>query len=73
MTIEYSNGYGRLEEDVHLKPDPVAVEFLKQFGLAFLYVIFGAMWVMSYGSFWRSSKHRRSAKSRHKDEPKGDA
>jgi hypothetical protein len=58
---------------VHLKPDPVAVEFLKQFGLAFLYVIFGAMWVMSYGSFWRSSKRRRSAKPRHKDEPKGDA
>jgi len=57
---------------VHLKPDPVAVEFLKQFGLAFVYVIFGAMWVMRYGSIWRSSKHKRTSKPRHKDEPKGD-
>jgi hypothetical protein len=57
---------------LHLKPDPVAVEFLKQFGLAFLCVMFGAMWVMSYGSFWRSSKHRRSSKPRHKDELKVD-
>jgi hypothetical protein len=57
---------------VHLKPDPVAVEFLKQFGLAFLCVISGAMWVMSYGSIWRSSKNRRSSRPRHKDEPKRD-
>jgi hypothetical protein len=57
---------------VHLKPDPVAVEFLKQFGLAFLYVISGAMSVVSYGSIWHSSKQRRSIKPRHKDEPKVD-
>jgi len=57
---------------MHLKPDPVAVEFLKQFGLMFLFVIFGAMSVMRYGSIWRSSKHRRSSKPKHEDEPKGD-
>lgn len=57
---------------MHLKPDPVAVEFLKQFGWAFLFVIFGAMWLAGYGSIWRSSKHKRSPKPRHKDEPKSD-
>jgi hypothetical protein len=69
----WPNGRGNPKENVHLKPDPVAVEFLKQFGLAFLLVIFGAMWVMSYGSIGLFSKHKRSSKPRHKDEPKGDA
>jgi hypothetical protein len=61
-----------LEEHVHLKPDPVAVEFLRQFGLAFLFVIFVAMRVVSYGSIWRWSKHKRSPKISDKDKPKDD-
>jgi hypothetical protein len=48
------------------------LEFLKQFALAFLFVIFGAMWVAGYGSIGLFSKHKRSSKPRHKDEPKGD-
>ncbi|MBZ5490087.1 MAG: hypothetical protein LAO76_04040 [Acidobacteriia bacterium] len=61
----------RLDEDMHLKPDPVAVEFLKQFGLALLFVIFGAMSFMRYGSTW--SKRKRSSKHKHNDEPKNRA
>ena len=61
-----------VEERVHLKPDPVAVEFLKQFGLLFLLVIVGAMCVVRNRSGWRSSKHMRAFKPRYKDEPKGD-
>jgi len=33
---------------MHLKPDPVAVEFLRQFGLMFVLVIVGAMYFMRY-------------------------
>ena len=35
---------------MHLKPDPDAMEFLRQFGLLFLFVIFGAIDFMRYSS-----------------------
>lgn len=37
---------------MHLKPDPDAVEFLRQFGLAFVFVIFGAIHFVGYSSLW---------------------
>jgi hypothetical protein len=57
---------------MHLKPDPAAVEFLKQFGLLFLLVIFGAMYVMRYSSTWSRTRRKHSSKHKHSDEPKGD-
>jgi fatty-acid desaturase len=57
---------------MHLKPDPVAVEFLKQFGLLFLFVIFGAMRVVGYSSLWSRSRRKHSSKHKHSDEPRGD-
>lgn len=57
---------------MHLKPDPVAVEFLKQFGLAFLFVIFGAMSFMRYRSSWPRSRRKHSSKHKHNPEPKVD-
>jgi|1185.fasta_scaffold00719_4 hypothetical protein len=56
---------------MHLKPDPDAVDFLRKFGLMFLWVIYGAMWVMSYRFSWPSSKHKRFSKRKRNDEPKG--
>lgn len=57
---------------MHLKPDPDAVAFLQKFGLMFVWVIFGAIYFMRYRSSWPSSKHKRSSKHKHNDEPKGD-
>ena len=57
-------------EHMHLKPDPDAVEFLRQFGLLFLFVIFGAMGFMRYSSTWSRSKRKHSSKYKHNDEPK---
>jgi hypothetical protein len=51
---------------LHLKADSDAVEFLRKFGLAFIFVVFGAIYFMRYRSSWRSSKHKDN------DEPKGD-
>lgn len=53
---------------MHLKPDPDAVEFLRQFGLLFLFVIFGAMNFMRYRSTWSRSKRKHSFKHKHNDE-----
>jgi hypothetical protein len=57
---------------MHLKPDPDAVEFLRQFGLLFVFVIFGAMYFMRYSSLWPRSRRKRSSKHKRNDEPKGD-
>lgn len=55
---------------MHLKPDPAAVEFLRQFGLMFLFVIFGAMSFMRYSSTWSRSKRKPSSKHKQNDESK---
>ena len=55
---------------MHLKPDPVAVEFLKQFGLAFVFVIYGAMYFMRYSSLWPRSRRKRSKKHKRNEERK---
>lgn len=55
---------------MHLKPDPDAVEFLRQFGLLFVFVIFGAIHFVGYGSIWSRTKHRHSSKHKDNDEPK---
>jgi hypothetical protein len=55
---------------MHLNPDPGAVEFLRQFGLAFLFVIVGAMYFMRYRSSWRSSRRSHASKHKHNDELK---
>jgi len=53
---------------MHLKPDPVAVEFLQQFGLMFVLVIVGAMSFMRYSSTWPRSKRKHSSKHKRNDE-----
>jgi hypothetical protein len=58
------------EKPMHLKPDPVAVEFLRQFGLLFVFVIFGAIHFVGYASFWPRSRRKHSSKHKHDDEPK---
>lgn len=55
---------------MHLKPDPDAVEFLRQFGLLFLFVIFGAMSFMRYRSTWSRSKRKHSSKHKPEDDSK---
>jgi hypothetical protein len=55
---------------MHLKLDPDAVEFLRQFGLLFLFVIFGAMGFMRYSSSWSRSKRKHSSKHKHNDDSK---
>jgi hypothetical protein len=55
---------------MHLKPDPVAVEFLRQFGLLFVFVIFGAISFMKYRYLWPRSKRKHSSKHKHNDKPK---
>jgi hypothetical protein len=55
---------------MHLKPDQDAVEFLKQFGLLFVFVIFGALYFMRYRSSWPRSRRKNSSKHKHNDEPK---
>ena len=57
---------------MHLKPDPVGVEFLRQFGLMFVFVIFGAIWFVRYSSLWPRSKRRPSSKHKRNDEPEDD-
>jgi hypothetical protein len=54
---------------MHLKPDPDAVEFLRQFGLLFIFVIFGAMRVMRYSSTWSRTRRNHSSKHKQNDEP----
>ena len=41
---------------MHWKPDPVGLEFLKQFGLMFLFVIYGAFQVISWLPSRRSNR-----------------
>jgi len=55
---------------MHLKPDPDAVEFLRQFGLLFVFVIFGAMYFMRYSSLWPRSRRKRSSKHERNEERK---
>ena len=50
---------------MHLKPDPDAVEFLKQFGLMFVFVIYGAIHFVGYGSLWSRSKRKHSSEREH--------
>lgn len=55
---------------MHLKPDPDAVEFLRQFGLMFIFVIFGALRFVGYASLWPRSKRKHSSEYKRKEEPK---
>ncbi|MGH9636523.1 MAG: hypothetical protein ACRD72_16955, partial [Candidatus Angelobacter sp.] len=52
--------------------DPDAVEFLRQFGLAFVFIIFGAIHFVGYSSLWPRSRRKHSSKHKHNDQPKGD-
>jgi len=55
---------------MHLKPDPVAVEFLWQFGLLFVLVMLSTLYFRRSG--WPRSRRKHSSKHKHKDEPKND-
>jgi len=55
---------------MHLKPDPVAVEFLRQFGLLFVLVMLSTLYLSHSG--WSRSRRKHSAKHKHKEEPKDD-
>jgi len=55
---------------MHLKPDPDAVEFLRQFRLMFIFVIYGAMHFVGYSSFWSRSRRKHSSKQKRNEEPK---
>ena len=57
---------------MHLKPDPDAVEFLRQFALMFIFVIFGALHFVRYASLWPRSRRKHSSKHKHNDAPKDD-
>jgi hypothetical protein len=48
---------------MHLKPDPVAVEFLRQFGLMFVLVFVGALYF--YRSGWPRSRRKHFTKRTH--------
>jgi len=43
---------------MHLKPDPVGLEFLKQFGLMFVLVIFYALTVIDWLPSRRSKREK---------------
>ena len=55
---------------MHLKPDPVAVEFLRQFGLMFVLVMLSTLYLRR--SSWPRSRHKYSSKHKHNDKPKDD-
>jgi len=57
---------------MHLKPDPVAVEFLKQFALMFIFVIYGAIHLVGYASLWPRLKQKHSYKHE-RDEKRKDS
>jgi len=65
----FRDGGSIWRDHMHLKPDPDAVEFLRQFGLLFLFVIVGALYFMRYSSTWSRSKRRHSSKHKHNNEP----